>query len=77
MAVSDTLSAGGPLLGPEVTDHAIQLEPGRPPPTPGIAAPPQGIWVAWESDGPVCAGGCGPRRVEPAPDPAGMGELGR
>ena len=30
MAVSDTLSAGGPLLGPEVTDHAIQLEPGRP-----------------------------------------------
>lgn len=37
MAVSDTLSAGGPLLGPEVTDHAIQLEPGRPthPPPPG------------------------------------------
>uniref|UniRef100_A0A8C2RBP0 Receptor activity-modifying protein 1 n=1 Tax=Capra hircus TaxID=9925 RepID=A0A8C2RBP0_CAPHI len=44
MAVSDTPSAGGPLLGPEATDDAmIQLEPGRPThtPTPGIAAPPR------------------------------------
>ena len=56
--VSDTPSAGGPLLGPEATDHAmIQLEPGRPThPRPLGSRRPQGIWVAWESGQSVLVG---------------------